>query len=385
MGSTTAQIVLDLKAFARRTVGGFLEEAAEAELGAGDGRMAKLKECVRMLEEERKKTEAFKRELPLCMLLLTEVIERMKMEMEQWSCEKLERPFEEFIPTRSGCKEERGEDEADFNDKMNWMSSVQLWSDNSSEEKNDDDNKSSTEKNGRSNRLVEERQTLFFNSTTRGAGFLPFNGISAPIMKSKRELKQVSVYPDLSLVPTASKNSPCSFSSAAEEHSSGGSGCEGVVGSPTSVPASVGSHLSLLLQPPPRKVRRCWPQELHSQFVNALQQLGGAQVATPKQIRDLMKVDGLTNDEVKSHLQKYRLHTRKAPKVSSNGGRPIAVSGGGMWVPHEDCTSSPQQSVVSQSGSPQGPLQLAVSNRAHSFAGESCEEEDEKSDSYTWR
>lgn len=26
-------------------------------------------------------------------------------------------------------------------------------------------------------------------------------------------------------------------------------------------------------------------------------------MATPKQIRELMKVDGLTNDEVKSHLQ----------------------------------------------------------------------------------
>jgi len=26
-------------------------------------------------------------------------------------------------------------------------------------------------------------------------------------------------------------------------------------------------------------------------------------VATPKQIREFMKVDGLTNDEVKSHLQ----------------------------------------------------------------------------------
>ncbi|KAL2532558.1 HTH myb-type domain-containing protein [Abeliophyllum distichum] len=48
-----------------------------------------------------------------------------------------------------------------------------------------------------------------------------------------------------------------------------------------------------------RKQRRCWSPELHRRFVNALQQLGGAQAATPKQIRDLMQVDGLTNDEVK--------------------------------------------------------------------------------------
>jgi SHAQKYF class myb-like DNA-binding protein len=52
-----------------------------------------------------------------------------------------------------------------------------------------------------------------------------------------------------------------------------------------------------------RKQRRCWSPELHRRFVNALNQLGGSQVATPKQIRELMKVDGLTNDEVKSHLQ----------------------------------------------------------------------------------
>jgi hypothetical protein len=31
-------------------------------------------------------------------------------------------------------------------------------------------------------------------------------------------------------------------------------------------------------------------------------------VATPKQIRELMKVDGLTNDEVKSHLQVIYAH-----------------------------------------------------------------------------
>lgn len=82
-----------------------------------------------------------------------------------------------------------------------------------------------------------------------------------------------------------------------------------------------------------RKQRRCWSSELHRRFVHALQQLGGPHgtsnnfifilifsekgfiliiylllffvitVATPKQIRELMKVDGLTNDEVKSHLQ----------------------------------------------------------------------------------
>ncbi|ONK67754.1 uncharacterized protein A4U43_C05F3430 [Asparagus officinalis] len=38
-------------------------------------------------------------------------------------------------------------------------------------------------------------------------------------------------------------------------------------------------------------------------FLNALQQLGVSHVGMPKQIRELMKVDGLTNDEVKSHLQ----------------------------------------------------------------------------------
>ncbi|KAG4403324.1 hypothetical protein GLYMA_01G086700v4 [Glycine max] len=67
-----------------------------------------------------------------------------------------------------------------------------------------------------------------------------------------------------------------------------------------------------------RKQRRCWSQELHKRFLHALQQLGGADSATPKQIRELMKVDGLTNDEVKSHLQKFRLHTRRSPIIHNN-------------------------------------------------------------------
>ncbi|KAI3795019.1 hypothetical protein L1987_37662 [Smallanthus sonchifolius] len=52
-----------------------------------------------------------------------------------------------------------------------------------------------------------------------------------------------------------------------------------------------------------RKERIYWSTELHRQFFNTLHQLGGSQAVTPKQIGELMQVDGLTNDEVKSHLQ----------------------------------------------------------------------------------
>ncbi|KAG8058864.1 hypothetical protein GUJ93_ZPchr0002g25068 [Zizania palustris] len=102
---------------------------------------------------------------------------------------------------------------------------------------------------------------------------------------------------------------------------------------------------------PHRKPRRCWAPELHRRFLQALQQLGGSHAATPKQIRELMKVDGLTNDEVKSHLQKYRLHTRRPSSTGQSGGggggaaaAPQFVVVGGIWVP-------PMQLAADASGS----------------------------------
>ncbi|KAM1005017.1 hypothetical protein ACFX2I_005124 [Malus domestica] len=68
----------------------------------------------------------------------------------------------------------------------------------------------------------------------------------------------------------------------------------------------------------------------------ALQQLGGSHAATPNQIRELMKVDGLTNDEVKSHLQflsrnqlqhRFTLHFSRLAKENQRGSL--------AWVPSD--------------------------------------------------
>jgi len=59
-----------------------------------------------------------------------------------------------------------------------------------------------------------------------------------------------------------------------------------------------------------KKPRVVWSAELHAQFVTAVNQLG-IDKAVPKRILDLMGVQGLTRENVASHLQKYRLYLKR--------------------------------------------------------------------------
>jgi len=343
-----------LRAVAARAVTDSLRAAA-SRCSAAD-RAARFRDCVRSLEAEKAKMEVFRRELPISVHLVADVIDWLKEELAQHR----RRPSDLFAPPAPPPPAKDGavlaDADADANDKRSWMSSVQLWSCGSHDDSTANTNGAAAAAHKVSSAFVALAASPPAPTLARPSGDAAGKpGASASAMPVA----------DLSLSSPAAAASPSAASSAVTD--------------------AAGAQRRQHAQQ--RKARRCWSPGLHRRFVAALQRLGGAQVATPKQIRELMKVDGLTNDEVKSHLQKYRLHTRRA---SSDGGDQHA---GGLWssAPEQQYTTSQHSTSQSQSqsGSPQGPLQLAVSSRAMSAtAGDSCDAGDEaqggRSESYGW-
>ncbi|KAL8528642.1 hypothetical protein ACS0TY_006183 [Phlomoides rotata] len=287
-------------------------------------KLLKLDFHVHQLEQEMGKIEAFKRELPNCMHLLTDAIERLK--------EEKKRVY--LMKNKEG--DGRAKMSIDFNEKKNWMSSIQLWSTPVQYEDND------PVLHPRSEGYEEEEGG-------KRRDFRSGVGVFSPFKKPR-----TAGADGLSL-------------SIAE------SGVES--------PEKRGKVHPPQQQEQQRKQRRCWSPELHKRFVDALHQLGGAQSATPKQIRELMKVDGLTNDEVKSHLQKYRIHIKKVETWSAGPSNYAVVV--------RDRCGELSKPVAGHLGSPQGPLHNKIGSGAKggsaATGGESTveedddEEEDEKS------
>nr|QSD99646.1 MYB family transcription factor [Melilotus albus] len=84
-----------------------------------------------------------------------------------------------------------------------------------------------------------------------------------------------------------------------------------------------GSSDSGLVLSTDAKPRLKWTPDLHERFIEAVNQLGGADKATPKTVLKLMGIPGLTLYHLKSHLQKYRI-SRSMNGQTNTGNSKIA-------------------------------------------------------------
>ncbi|KVI05329.1 transcription factor HHO3-like [Cynara cardunculus var. scolymus] len=296
-------------------------------------KMQKYQEYIGALEEERRKIRVFERELPLCLELVSKAIERCRQEMsrdcfnvqsDQYSEQTSnEGPvLEEFIPIKRNLftNEDEGEGQQQQEQQLSHKSKNICSQDKSSPFSLKPDWLTSAQLSIQSpDPPIEEdllSKKLFATEVNRN-GYGDYH----PFKKKKSSCAALTTGVEKSLtcaamVPTAAVSSSVDTDGGGGD--GGGGGSKGEDKGKSNI-----------------KERRCWSTELHRRFLHALQQLGGAHVATPKQIRELMKVDGLTNDEIKSHLQKYRLHTRRLnPTIHNNDPHTAQlVVVGRIWMP----------------------------------------------------
>lgn len=63
-------------------------------------------------------------------------------------------------------------------------------------------------------------------------------------------------------------------------------------------------------EPVTRRARLVWTPQLHKRFVDVVAHVG-IENAVPKTVMEMMNVEGLTRENVASHLQKYRLYLKR--------------------------------------------------------------------------
>ncbi|GAB4843962.1 Transcription factor mybc1 [Ancistrocladus abbreviatus] len=114
-----------------------------------------------------------------------------------------------------------------------------------------------------------------------------------------------------------------------------------------------------------KRPRLVWTPQLHKRFVDAVAHLG-IKNAVPKTIMQLMSVDGLTRENVASHLQKYRLYLRRMQGLNNGGaGGAASAAGGGAGsgdpaTDHLFASSPVPPHFLHQTGGPYMPMAAPV-------------------------
>ncbi|XP_042447049.1 myb-related protein 2-like isoform X2 [Zingiber officinale] len=110
-----------------------------------------------------------------------------------------------------------------------------------------------------------------------------------------------------------------------------------------SIPDESGLFLSTDAKP-----RLKWTPELHDRFIEAVNQLGGADKATPKTIMRLMGIPGLTLYHLKSHLQKCRLSKAQAHTGggSKSGKSSIPICNQTVSIRHNVAAERPSETDI---------------------------------------
>ncbi|KAJ0040044.1 hypothetical protein Pint_28114 [Pistacia integerrima] len=278
--------------FVPQKINDFLGEVARTR--GRSQRLFMLGDYCKRLEDEVKKIQGFERQLPLCMLILKDAIERVKKELMQCSKPQQRSKTKKFMDLKGDSEEEVeriGLNDSSFN--REWMSSAPIWGSDINDDLNQVYSASETNMESEEEDLSAiENPIQVSDDRNREAAFEEESDREVVVEQGK----EVS----LALATPRRKVSRMKFVYTAEQ---------------------------LLFVP--KKARRTWPPELHRLFLDALEHLGGWQAATPKKIKEYMKVEGLTSDEVKSHLQKYRLHVRNSSVTKVNE----------IWMAHEELTN----------------------------------------------
>ncbi|RCV29235.1 hypothetical protein SETIT_5G468100v2 [Setaria italica] len=110
-----------------------------------------------------------------------------------------------------------------------------------------------------------------------------------------------------------------------------------------------------------KRPRLVWTPQLHKRFVDVVAHLG-IKNAVPKTIMQLMNVEGLTRENVASHLQKYRLYVKRMQGLSNEGPSPSDHIFASTPVPHS-LVHEPQAQVPAPT--PYFPMGVSVGYHHH--------------------